>query len=69
MDHQPLVVLGRAHHLAVELRLLNGRTPMAAVQQDFDPWHAIVSTVRAQRELGFRPRYPSAWAAMGSGAL
>ncbi len=54
---------------AVELHLLNGLTPGEAVQQDFDPWQGIVSTNRAQRELGFRPRYPSAWAATVSGAL
>jgi nucleoside-diphosphate-sugar epimerase len=54
---------------AVELHLLNGLTPSETVQQDFDPWHGIVSTNRAQRELGFRPRYPSAWAAAVSGAL
>lgn len=54
---------------AVELHLLNGLTPSEAVQQDFDPWHGIVSTTRAQRELGFRPRYPSAWTATVAGAL
>ena len=55
---------------AVELHLLNGITPSEAVQQaQFDPWHAIVSTNRAQRELGFRPRYPSVWAAATAGVL
>ncbi|MEU0881176.1 NAD(P)-dependent oxidoreductase [Lentzea sp. NPDC005914] len=54
---------------AVELHLLNGLTPSEAVQQEFDPWHGIVSTNRAQRELGFRPRYPSAWAAATAGVL
>jgi nucleoside-diphosphate-sugar epimerase len=55
---------------AVELHLLNGVTPSEAVQQaQFDPWHGIVSTNRAQRELGFRPRYPSAWAAATAGVL
>lgn len=54
---------------AVELHLLNGLTPRGAVQQDFDPWHGIVSTTRAQRELGFRPRYPSAWASAVAGVL
>ncbi|NKE57696.1 NAD(P)-dependent oxidoreductase [Lentzea sp. PSKA42] len=54
---------------AVELHLLNDLTPSEAVQQDFDPWHGIVSTNRAQRDLGFRPRYPSAWAAAVSGVL
>jgi nucleoside-diphosphate-sugar epimerase len=54
---------------AVELHLLNGLTPSEAVQQEFDPWHGIVSTNRAQRELGFRPRYPSAWAAATAGSL
>ncbi|MFJ8964812.1 NAD-dependent epimerase/dehydratase family protein [Lentzea sp. NPDC102401] len=54
---------------AVELHLLNGLTPKEAVQQDFDPWHGIVSTNHAQRVLGFRPRYPSALAAAVSGSL
>lgn len=55
---------------AVELHLLNGLTPrQEAVQQDFDPWSGIVSTNRAQRELGFRPRYPSAWASAAAGVL
>ncbi|WP_434438693.1 NAD-dependent epimerase/dehydratase family protein [Lentzea sp. E54] len=54
---------------AVELHQLNGLTPSEAVQQDFDPWQGIVSTNLAQRELGFRPRYPSAWAAAVSGVL
>lgn len=54
---------------AVELHLLNGLTPSEAVQQEFDPWHGIVSTNRAQRELGFRPRHPSAWAAATAGVL
>ncbi|HEX8866099.1 MAG TPA: NAD(P)-dependent oxidoreductase [Lentzea sp.] len=54
---------------AVEVHLLNGATPSEAVQQEFDPWHAIVSTNRAQRELGFRPLYPSVWAAATAGVL
>lgn len=54
---------------AVELHLLNGLTPGEAVQQDFDPWHGIVSTRHAQQVLGFRPRYPSVWAAAVSGVL
>ncbi|MFI6097313.1 NAD-dependent epimerase/dehydratase family protein [Lentzea sp. NPDC051213] len=54
---------------AVELHLLNGLTPSEAVQQDFDPWQGIVSTNRAQKVLGFRPRYPSAWAAAAAGVL
>ena len=54
---------------AVELHRLNGLTPSEAVQPDFDPWHGIVSTDRAQRVLGFRPRYPSVLAAAVSGVL
>ncbi|MFD4642120.1 NAD-dependent epimerase/dehydratase family protein [Lentzea sp. NPDC058436] len=54
---------------AVELHLLNGLPPGEAVQQEFDPWHGIVSTERVQRELGFRPRYPSALSAAVSGVL
>ena len=55
---------------AVELHLLNGLTPSEeAVQQEFDPWRGIVSTNRARRENGFRPRYPPAWAAEAEGAL
>ena len=75
MDHKPLVVLRRAECLAVdltavELHLLNGLTPSEeAVQQEFDPWRGIVSTNRARRENGFRPRYPPAWAAEAEGAL
>ncbi|MCP2250001.1 hypothetical protein [Lentzea aerocolonigenes] len=77
MDHESLVVLGCAEHLAVELQqprhrvphLLNGLTPRETVQQAFDPWHGIVSTTRAQQVLGFRPHYPSAWAAAVSGVL
>jgi nucleoside-diphosphate-sugar epimerase len=55
---------------AVELHLLNGLTPSEeAFQQDFDPWRGIVSTNRARRELGFRPRYASAWTASAAGVL
>ncbi|GLY52883.1 hypothetical protein Lesp01_65390 [Lentzea sp. NBRC 102530] len=54
---------------ALELHLLNGLPPGEAVQQDFDPWNGIVSTEHAQRELGFRPRYPSALSASVAGAL
>lgn len=34
-----------------------------------DPWFGIVDTTRAFRELGFRPRYPSARSAWRDGAL
>ncbi|MDT7788682.1 MAG: hypothetical protein QOF58_7101 [Pseudonocardiales bacterium] len=54
---------------AVELHLLNGLTPSETVQQEFDPWHGIASTNRAQKDLGYRPRYPSAWAAATAGVL
>ena len=36
---------------------------------DPDPWHGVVSTVRIRDELGFRPLYPSVWAARDAGAL
>ncbi|BAJ28504.1 NAD-dependent epimerase/dehydratase family protein [Kitasatospora setae] len=35
----------------------------------FDPWEGQVSTEAARRELGWRPVYPSAWAAADAGAL
>ncbi|MFD4674208.1 NAD-dependent epimerase/dehydratase family protein [Lentzea sp. NPDC058450] len=54
---------------ALELHLLNGLPPGKAVQQEFDPWNGIVSTEHAQRELGFRPRYPSALSASVAGVL
>lgn len=54
---------------AVELHQVNGLAPDEAAPPDFDPWQGIVSTVRAQRELGFRPRYPSVWAAAVAGVL
>jgi nucleoside-diphosphate-sugar epimerase len=41
----------------------------AAGKVDEDPWYGIVSTVRARAELGWRPLFPSVWAAQDAGAL
>ena len=56
---------------AVELHQLNGAAVPAelADRTDPDPWHGVVSTVRIRDELGFRPLYPSVWAARDAGAL
>jgi nucleoside-diphosphate-sugar epimerase len=35
----------------------------------FDPWEGLMDTRRAREELGFRPLYPSCYAAMDSGAF
>jgi nucleoside-diphosphate-sugar epimerase len=55
---------------AWELHEVNGAPYPGGVAQELaDPWWGIMSTARARRELGFRPIYPSVWAAMDAGAL
>ncbi len=55
---------------AWDLHALNGRVhPGSSPQVAFDPWEGQVSTAAARRELGWRPLYPSAWAAAEAGAL
>lgn len=54
---------------AVELHQLAGAEHPSGAAGGVDPWHGIVSTGRARRELGFRPLFPSAWTAMEAGAL
>ncbi|MEV5173282.1 NAD(P)-dependent oxidoreductase [Streptomyces flaveolus] len=36
---------------------------------DPDPWYGIASTDRIRRELGYRPYFPTLWAARDAGAL
>jgi dihydroflavonol-4-reductase len=69
---------GRVYNLAddspvssLELhRLLGVDLPEEAhARTDDDPWHGIVSTDRVRRELGYRPLYPTVWAARDAGAL
>ncbi|GAA3822958.1 NAD(P)-dependent oxidoreductase [Streptomyces coacervatus] len=56
---------------AVELHQLNGvEIPEELyTRTDPDPWLVIVSTDRIRRELGYRPLYPSVYAARAAGAL
>lgn len=56
---------------AVELHQLNGAEIPAELYErtDPDPWHVITSTDRIRRELGYRPLYPSVYAARDAGAL
>ncbi|MFF4251934.1 NAD-dependent epimerase/dehydratase family protein [Streptomyces sp. NPDC001663] len=56
---------------AVELHQLNGAEVPAELQDrtDPDPWLVIMSTERIRRELGYRPLYPSVYAARDAGAL
>lgn len=56
---------------ALELHELNGVEVPAELHDrtDPDPWLGITSTERIRRELGFRPLYPSVWAARDAGAL
>jgi nucleoside-diphosphate-sugar epimerase len=56
---------------AVELHQLNGVEVPAELytRTDPDPWWLITSTDRIRRELGYRPLYPSVYAARAAGAL
>jgi nucleoside-diphosphate-sugar epimerase len=56
---------------AVELHQLNGAEVPAELHErpDPDPWLVIMSTDRIRRELGYRPLYPSVYAARAAGAL
>ncbi|MEV5876172.1 NAD-dependent epimerase/dehydratase family protein [Streptomyces sp. NPDC052101] len=56
---------------AVELYRLGGAEPPAELhtRTDPDPWLAIMSTEKIRRDLGFRPVYPTVWAARDAGAL
>ncbi|MEV6170384.1 NAD-dependent epimerase/dehydratase family protein [Streptomyces sp. NPDC051954] len=56
---------------AVELHQLNGVEVPAELytRTDPDPWLVITSTDRIRRELGYRPLYPSVYAARAAGAL
>ncbi|KUN28895.1 epimerase [Streptomyces antibioticus] len=56
---------------AVELHQLNGvEVPEELhTRTDPDPWLVLMSTERIRRELGYRPVYPSVYAARDAGAL
>ncbi|MBE8469916.1 NAD-dependent epimerase/dehydratase family protein [Streptomyces justiciae] len=56
---------------AVELHQLNGVEvpPELHERSDPDPWLVLMSTDRIRRELGYRPVYPSVYAARDAGAL
>ncbi|MEU6256409.1 NAD(P)-dependent oxidoreductase [Streptomyces sp. NPDC047043] len=56
---------------ALELHQLNGAEVPAELHDrtDPDPWLVIMSTERIRRELGYRPLYPSVYAARDAGAL
>ncbi|MGW3644967.1 NAD-dependent epimerase/dehydratase family protein [Streptomyces sp. NPDC000878] len=71
-------VAGRIYNIAddapvtaVELHQLNGvEIPAEAHHRtDPDPWFGIMSTERIRRDLGYRPLYPTVWAARDAGAL
>ena len=71
-------VAGRIYNIAddapvtaVELHQLNGVEVPADMhtRTDPDPWFGIMSTERIRRELGYRPLYPTVWAARDAGAL
>ncbi|GAB2752072.1 NAD-dependent epimerase/dehydratase family protein [Streptomyces bullii] len=56
---------------AVDLHQLNGVEVPAelSTRTDPDPWFGIMSTDRIRRDLGYRPLYPTVWAAREAGAL
>jgi nucleoside-diphosphate-sugar epimerase len=72
-------IAGRAYNVgedaaltAVELFQLIGREfdlENAAGRTVEDPWFGVPDTRRVHRELGYRPLYPTAWAAWRDGAL
>ncbi|MFE5889284.1 NAD-dependent epimerase/dehydratase family protein [Streptomyces sp. NPDC056462] len=71
-------IAGRVYNIAddvpvtaVELHQLNGvEIPEEMdARTDPDPWLAVVSTERIRRELGYRPLFPSVYAAREAGAL
>ncbi|ANP54933.1 nucleoside-diphosphate-sugar epimerase [Streptomyces griseochromogenes] len=56
---------------AVDLHRLNGAEVPAELysRTDPDPWSGVMSTERIRRDLGFRPLFPTVWAARDAGAL
>ncbi|WP_329344362.1 NAD(P)-dependent oxidoreductase [Streptomyces sp. NBC_00663] len=71
-------IAGRVYNIAddapvtaVELHQLNGVEIPAELytRTDPDPWYIITSTDRIRRELGYRPLFPSVYAARDAGAL
>ncbi|MFC5216972.1 NAD-dependent epimerase/dehydratase family protein [Streptomyces coerulescens] len=71
-------IAGRAYNIAddapvtaVELHQLNGlEVPEELYERtDPDPWVGVMSTERIRRELGYRPVFPSVYAAREAGAL
>jgi nucleoside-diphosphate-sugar epimerase len=54
-----------------ELHTINGESPAddAGTRSVDDPWSGIVDTSRIRTELGFRPIFPSVYAAKDAGAL
>ncbi|MGW2710816.1 NAD-dependent epimerase/dehydratase family protein [Streptomyces sp. NPDC001356] len=66
---------GRVYNIAddapvtvLEIHQLLGAEPPAD-GPDSDPWYGIASTDRVRRELGYRPHFPTLWAARDAGAL
>ncbi|NEB75621.1 NAD(P)-dependent oxidoreductase [Streptomyces sp. SID14478] len=55
----------------VEVFQVNGVPvpPEVYEKVDADPWHGVMSTGRIRRELGYRPVFPSVWAARDAGVL
>ena len=71
-------VAGRIYNIAddapvtaVELHQINGADVPAELhtRTDPDPFFGVMSTERIRRELGYRPIYPTVWAARDAGAL
>ena len=71
IDGQIYNVADDAPMSLAELRRLNGLEDAASdADASFnDPWEMIVDTLRIRDELGFRPIYPSYYAARDAGAL
>ncbi|MFF9620354.1 NAD-dependent epimerase/dehydratase family protein [Streptomyces griseosporeus] len=72
------VVRGPVHNIAddapvtaVDLHRINGAELPEELytRTDPDPWLAVMSTDKIRRDLGYRPLFPSVWAALDAGAL
>lgn len=56
---------------AVDLFQLHGLPvpPEAYGREVPDPWHSVLSTARIRHELGYRPHFPTVWAAWDAGVM